>query len=94
MLSRAPQEKEFEACKASAAGSLAYRPHSRSELTTKLLNKGFDKATIERALTRLQELVCSVAWSYMSLETCGLPGLNLLPACRDGTSMHLLTEAS
>ncbi|CAL8464146.1 g3681 [Coccomyxa elongata] len=53
---KAPQEKEFEACKASAAGSLAYRPHSRSELTTKLLDKGFDKATIERALNRLQEL--------------------------------------
>lgn len=58
-LSRPPQEKEFEACKASAAGSLAYRPHSRSELATKLIDKGYDKATVDRALSRLQELVHS-----------------------------------
>ncbi|EIE24818.1 hypothetical protein COCSUDRAFT_62226 [Coccomyxa subellipsoidea C-169] len=53
---KAPQDKEFEACKASAAGSLAFRPHSRSELATKLVDKGYDKATIDRALSRLQEL--------------------------------------
>lgn len=58
-MSRPPQEKEFEACKASAAGSLAYRPHSRSELATKLIDKGYDKATVDRALSRLQELVHS-----------------------------------
>jgi hypothetical protein len=57
LLIRPPQDKEFEACKASAAGSLAFRPHSRSELAAKLLDKGYDKATIERALSRLQELV-------------------------------------
>ena len=56
-LCRAPQEKEFDACKASAAGMLAFRPHTRSELTTKLTDKGYDKACIERSINRLQELV-------------------------------------
>ena len=50
-------EKEFDACKASAAGMLAFRPHTRSELTTKLTDKGYDKACIERSINRLQELV-------------------------------------
>ena len=36
---------------------LAYRPHSSSELRTKLTDKGYDRETIERALHRLQELV-------------------------------------
>ncbi len=65
LLIRAPQDKEFEACKASAAGSLAFRPHSRSELATKLVDKGYDKATIDRALSRLQELVriIPLAWA-------------------------------
>lgn len=54
---RAPVEKEFDACKASAAGMLAFRPHTRSELTTKLTDKGYDKACIERSIHRLQELV-------------------------------------
>ena len=56
-LGRPPQEKEFDACKASAAGMLAFRPHTRSELTTKLTDKGYDKACIERSISRLQELV-------------------------------------
>ncbi len=57
MLPRPPLEKEFEACKSSAAAMLAYRPHSSSELKTKLTDKGYDRETIERALSRLQELV-------------------------------------
>lgn len=56
-LGRPPQEKEFDACKASAAGMLAFRPHTRSELTIKLTDKGYDKACIERSINRLQELV-------------------------------------
>ena len=36
---------------------LAFRPHTRSELTTKLTDKGYDKACIERSINRLQELV-------------------------------------
>ena len=36
---------------------LAFRPHTRSELSTKLTDKGYDKACIERSINRLQELV-------------------------------------
>ena len=68
-LCRAPQEKEFEACKASAAGMLAFRPHTRSELTTKLTDKGYDKACIERSINRLQELV-RPALSARSTHSC------------------------
>ena len=31
-------------------------PHTRSELSTKLTDKGYDKACIERSISRLQEL--------------------------------------
>ena len=54
---RPPLEKEFEACKASAANLVAFRPHSRAELAAKLTDKGFDRETIEQALDRLHELV-------------------------------------
>ena len=53
---RPPLDKEYDACKASAAGMLAFRPHTRSELATKLTDKGYDKACIERSISRLQEL--------------------------------------
>ena len=53
---RPPRDKEYDACKASAAGLLAFRPHTRSELATKLTDKGYDKACIERSISRLQEL--------------------------------------
>ena len=53
---RPPLDKEYDACKASAAGMLAFRPHTRSELSTKLTDKGYDKACIERSISRLQEL--------------------------------------
>ena len=53
---RPPLDKEYDACKASAAGMLAFRPHTRSELSTKLTDKGYDKACIERSVSRLQEL--------------------------------------
>ena len=56
-LCRPPLEKEYDACKASAAGMLAFRPHTQSELTTKLTDKGYDKSSIERSINRLQELV-------------------------------------
>ena len=50
-------EREYEAAKSSAAGSLSLRPHSRQELEIKLRDKGYSESAICRALDRLQELV-------------------------------------
>ena len=52
------QEREYEAAKNSAAGSLSLRPHSRKELEDKLEEKGYSKTATARALDRLKELVC------------------------------------
>ena len=60
-LIRPPLEKEFEACKASGANLLAFRPHSRAEMAAKLTDKGYDRETIEQALDRLRELVWKAA---------------------------------
>lgn len=50
-------EREYEAAKNSAAGSLSLRPHSRKELEGKLKDKGYSSHAIGRALDRLKELV-------------------------------------
>jgi hypothetical protein len=63
---RAPLEKELEACKGSAANLLAFRPHSRAELAGKLTDKGYDHATIDAALSRIQDLVRPV----LALPVC------------------------
>lgn len=51
------QDREFEAAKNSAAGSLSLRPHSRKELEVKLKDKGYSASAIVKALDRLKELV-------------------------------------
>ena len=51
------EEREYEAAKNSAAGSLSLRPHSRKELEVKLKDKGYSAEAICRALDRLKELV-------------------------------------
>jgi len=51
------QDREYEAAKNSAAGSLSLRPHSRKELEVKLKNKGYSEGAILKALDRLKELV-------------------------------------
>ena len=53
------QDREYEAAKNSAAGSLSLRPHSRKELEVKLKDKGYSEGAILKALDRLKELVCS-----------------------------------
>lgn len=52
------QDREYEAAKNSAAGSLSLRPHSRKELEIKLKDKGYSDTASSRALDRLKELVC------------------------------------
>ena len=79
---RPPLEKEFEACKASAANLVAFRPHSRADLAAKLTDKGFDRETIEQALDRLRELVGTAA--YM-LGTGDMP-LSIAASCGVSTS--------
>ena len=73
---RPPLDKEYDACKASAAGMLAFRPHTRSELSTKLTDKGYDKACIERSISRLQELASHTLVPY---TLC--PASAMLHAC-------------
>ena len=68
---RPPLDKEYDACKASAAGMLAFRPHTRSELATKLTDKGYDKACIERSISRLQELASQFSCSLYSTSCLG-----------------------
>ena len=75
---RPPLDKEYDACKASAAGMLAFRPHTRSELATKLTDKGYDKACIERSISRLQELASQHSFPFKSVSClskskCALP---------------------
>ena len=53
---RAPHDREQERALASAAASLARRPHSRAELATKLRRRGFDAAPAAAALDRLSSL--------------------------------------
>ena len=57
MLAAPRQDREYEAAKNSAAGSLSLRPHSRKELEVKLKNKGYSEGAILKALDRLKELV-------------------------------------
>ena len=66
------QDREYEAAKNSAAGSLSLRPHSRKELEIKLKDKGYSEGAILKALDRLKELVCpckQFAAHCLSLQT-------------------------
>lgn len=55
-LLRAPHDKETDRALASAAASLARRPHSRAELAAKLRRRGYDAAPAAAALDRLTAL--------------------------------------
>lgn len=59
------EEREYEAAKNSAAGSLSLRPHSRKELEIKLEDKGYSVDAISRALDRLAELVPLTPFAIM-----------------------------
>ncbi len=66
------QDREYEAAKNSAAGSLSLRPHSRKELEIKLKDKGYSEGAVLKALDRLKELVCpckQFALHCLSLQT-------------------------
>lgn len=63
------EEREYEAAKNSAAGSLSLRPHSRKELEVKLKDKGYSPDAIDRALDRLKELVILTCSAYTSQFT-------------------------
>jgi hypothetical protein len=71
---------------------LAYRPHSSTELKTKLTDKGYDRETIERALHRLQDLVrhhsflllsrCYWCWEEKLMgQTRSTPQMSLIITC-------------
>lgn len=59
------EEREYEAAKNSAAGSLSLRPHSRKELEIKLEDKGYSADAISRALDRLAELVSLTSFAIV-----------------------------
>lgn len=84
---RAPLEKELEACKSSAANLLAFRPHSRAELAGKLTDKGYDHATIDAALLRIQDLV-RLFWLLPVPSAC------LSPAMGGASCMQVAPGAS
>lgn len=62
-------EREYEAAKNSAAGSLSLRPHSRKELEVKLEDKGYSADAISRALDRLAELKVQSDADYAEVYT-------------------------
>ncbi|KAL3133968.1 hypothetical protein ABBQ32_008412 [Trebouxia sp. C0010 RCD-2024] len=63
------EEREYEAAKNSAAGSLSLRPHSRKELEIKLEDKGYSADAISRALDRLAELKVQSDADYAEVYT-------------------------
>ncbi|KAL0039656.1 hypothetical protein WJX77_004520 [Trebouxia sp. C0004] len=63
------QDREYEAAKNSAAGSLSLRPHSRKELEVKLKDKGYSEGAILKALDRLKELELQSDADYAEVYT-------------------------
>ena len=54
---RRRHDKALERAKASAAGMLLQRPHSKAELRRKLADRGHADGAVDAAVARLQELV-------------------------------------
>lgn len=63
------QDREYEAAKNSAAGSLSLRPHSRKELEVKLKDKGYSEGAILKALDRLKDLELQSNADYAEVYT-------------------------